>query len=631
MSVDFSRITACGECCDGCAKKADGRCPGCIEADGRVPEWKESGRCRVHACARSHGAQFCGVCPEFPCGDMEKLIHWNKGIMARMEQLRALYAERMKAVLTLNEQGLQDRAAWEKAGYALPGYDREKMRENTKARPAWVHFGCGNIFRAFQCMAMQRLLNAGKADTGIVAVEGFDYEIVEKGYRPCGDYTLLVTLKADGTVEKTVVGSIAESLMLDSGNEREYARLREIFRSPALQMASFTITEKGYSLVNAGGETLPAVAADFLAGPEKPQSYIGKVASLLYARYRAGALPIAMVSMDNCSHNGDKLRAAVTAFAEAWGDAGFLAYLKDGKKVSFPWTMIDKITPRPDASVEEMLKKDGLTGLAPVITSKGTYIAPFVNAEESEYLVIEDDFPAGRPALEAAGIIFTDRDTVNKVERMKVCTCLNPLHTALAVFGCLLGYTRISAEMKDADLVRLIRRVGYTEGLPVVTDPGVIDPKAFIDTVVNVRLPNPFMPDAPQRIATDTSQKLPIRYGETLKAYLSSDRLDVQDLQAIPLVLAGWLRYLLAVDDAGNAFELSGDPMLPALLPLMAAYRLGEKPATEQVKAHLEGLLRNEKVFGVDLIRAGLADRVCALFADMLEGKGAVRAALRRI
>ena len=162
--------------------------------------------------------------------------------------------------------------------------------------------------------------------------------------------------------------------------------------------------------------------------------------------------------------------------------------------------MIDKITPRPDASVEELLKKDGIEELDPVITSKNTYVAPFVNAEECEYLVIEDAFPNGRPELEKGGLMFTERETVDKVEKMKVCTCLNPLHTALAVFGCLLGYEKISDEMKDEELKKLVETIGYKEGLPVVVNPGVLDPKEFIDTVLQVRVPNPFMPDTPQRI-----------------------------------------------------------------------------------------------------------------------------------
>ncbi|MBQ9195907.1 MAG: mannitol dehydrogenase family protein [Clostridia bacterium] len=520
-------------------------------------------------------------------------------------------------MLALNEKGLQNRAEWERKGYQLPAYDRSAMIEKTRSAPAWIHFGAGNIFRAFQCNAVQRMLNDGHMNTGIIAVEGFDYEIVEKGYRGNDNYTLLVTLKADGSVEKTVIGSIAESCILDRENAVEYGRLAEIFTNPSLQMASFTITEKGYAI-------RPAVEADFANGPQKPQSYIGKVASLLYARYQAGGAPIAMVSMDNCSHNGDKLKAAITAFAEGWKDEGFLAYVSGGK-VSFPWTMIDKITPRPDASVEAMLRKDGLEGLEPIVTSRHTYIAPFVNAEESEYLVIEDDFPNGRPALEKAGFIFTDRDTVNKVERMKVCTCLNPLHTALAVTGCLLGYTRISDEMKDADLVALIHRIGYAEGLPVVTDPGVIKPREFIDTVVNVRLPNPFMPDTPQRIACDTSQKIPIRFGETVKCYLADPARDVSSLEAIPLAMAAWLRYLLGVDDQGNPMEVSPDPLLPQLQEALAGIALGD-PASAEGK--LDALLGRADLFGVSLIEAGLDGKVKAFFAEMLTGPGAVRNAL---
>lgn len=142
----------------------------------------------------------------------------------------------------------------------------------------------------------------------------------------------------------------------------------------------------------------------------------------MYHRYQNGRLPLAMVSMDNCSHNGDKLRGAVTAFAKAWcerglADKGFPDYVEDTSAVSFPWTMIDKITPRPDAKVEAMLMADGIRELEPVVTSKNTYIAPFVNAEECEYLVIEDAFPNGRPPLEKGGIIYTDRETVDKVEK----------------------------------------------------------------------------------------------------------------------------------------------------------------------------------------------------------------------
>ena len=525
-----------------------------------------------------------------------------------------------------------DRDAFLAAGYHLPEFDYDTVHKNTVEHPHWIHFGAGNIFRAFQANVAQNLLNSGVLDTGLIAAEGYDYEIIEKSYRPHDNLSILATLKADNTVEKTIVGSIMESLILDSKNEAEYARLREIFKNPSLQMASFTITEKGYATANAKGEFFPAVAADFEKGPEAPESYLGKVVSLLYTRYTHGALPIAMVSMDNCSHNGDKLYAAVNAFAKAWTDnglveAGFLGYVNDQTKVTFPWSMIDKITPRPDAKVEAMLAEDHIGGLDAVVTSKNTYIAPFVNAEECEYLVIEDAFPNGKPALDKGGIIFTDRATVDKVEKMKVCTCLNPLHTALAIYGCLLGYTLISEEMKNPLLKNMVEVIGYKEGLPVVVNPGILDPKKFIDEVVNVRIPNPFLPDSPQRIATDTSQKLSIRFGETIKAYEASPDLHTEDLKLIPLVYAGWLRHLMGIDDEGREFTPSSDPLLEEARQYVADYELSFSPKD---LSKLDALLANEKIFGVNLHAIGMDTLVKQYFAELSSGVGAVAAALKK-
>ena len=525
-----------------------------------------------------------------------------------------------------------DRDAFLAAGYHLPEFDYDTVHKNTVEHPHWIHFGAGNIFRAFQANVAQNLLNSGVLDTGLIAAEGYDYEIIEKSYRPHDNLSILATLKADNTVEKTIVGSIMESLILDSKNEVEYARLREIFKNPSLQMASFTITEKGYATANAKGEFFPAVAADFEKGPEAPESYLGKVVSLLYTRYTHGALPIAMVSMDNCSHNGDKLYAAVNAFAKAWTDnglveAGFLGYVNDQTKVTFPWSMIDKITPRPDAKVEAMLAEDHIGGLDAVVTSKNTYIAPFVNAEECEYLVIEDAFPNGKPALDKGGIIFTDRATVDKVEKMKVCTCLNPLHTALAIYGCLLGYTLISEEMKNPLLKNMVEVIGYKEGLPVVVNPGILDPKKFIDEVVNVRIPNPFLPDSPQRIATDTSQKLSIRFGETIKAYEASPDLHTEDLKLIPLVYAGWLRYLMGINDEGKEFTPSSDPLLEEARQYVVTYELSSAPKD---LSKLDALLANEKIFGVNLHAIGMDTLVKQYFAELSSGMGAVTATLKK-
>ena len=533
--------------------------------------------------------------------------------------------------MNLNKEGLANTKEWVEKGYKVPEYDRDKMVRKTMENPVWVHFGAGNIFRAFLANIAQNLLNSGKLDRGITVVEGYDYEIIEKQYRPTDNYSILVTLKADGNVEKTVIGSIAESCILDSENEKEFGRLKEIFKSESLQLATFTITEKGYSINDSAGNIPPVIERDMKNGPLKPESYIGKVAALLYTRYESGKKPIAMVSADNCSHNGDKLYGAMISLATKWAenglvDAGFVDYVNDKEKVSFPCTMIDKITPRPDPSVEAILKEDGIEGISPTVTSKNTYVAPFVNAEETEYLVVEDVFPNSRPALEEGGVIFTDRETVDKVERMKVCTCLNPLHTALAVYGCLLGYTKIADEMNDTCLKKLVEGIGYVEGLPVVVDPKVIAPKEFIDTVLNVRIPNPFMPDTPQRIATDTSQKLSIRYGETIKNYIKQGR-DLKDLKLIPLVLAGWIRYMMGIDDKGEKFDISPDPMTDYVKTFVKDIKLGE---SEGLMDKIKPLLRDEKIFGINLEEIKMDILVCDYLSELIAGPGAVRSTLNK-
>ena len=181
--------------------------------------------------------------------------------------------------------------------------------------------------------------------------------------------------------------------------------------------------------------------------------------------------------------------------------------------------------------------------------------------------------------------------------------------------------------MKEPELYKMVQTIGYVEGLPVVVNPKVLNPKEFIDTVINLRIPNPFMPDTPQRIATDTSQKLAIRFGETIKAYAASPDLDVENLKLIPLVFAGWLRYLMAVDDEGRTFELSPDPLLDTVCPYVAGFRLGEETDVEE---RLKPILENDKIFGVNLYEVGMADKVCGYFKELISGKGAVRETLKR-
>lgn len=532
--------------------------------------------------------------------------------------------------MKLTIESLKDKAAWEAANIALPSYDVAEVVERTKKDPAWVHFGIGNIFRIFLGGIADRLLNEGYMDKGITCVESFDFDLVDKIYDPYDNLGISVILHNDGTVEKRVLGSMSEAVKAIPSEEAQWARLKEIFTAPGLQMVSFTITEKGYALRNADGEYFPFVKNDIENGPEKGTCAMAIVTAMLLERFRAGAFPISLVSMDNCSQNGARLRASVVEMAEAWKEKGFveddfIAYVSDESKVAFPWTMIDKITPRPSTEIADSLEASGIEDMQPVITSKRTYIAPFINAEGPQYLVIEDSFPNGRPPLEKsnAGVYMTDRDTVNKSERMKVTVCLNPVHSALGPYGCVLGYTLFSDQMKDPASLKFAEAVG-AEGMEVVPDPKILSPKEFLDECLYERFPNPYLGDTVQRLVTDISQGVGVRFGETVKAYVERDG-DAKKLKAIPLAIAGWLRYLLAVDDEGNTFELSPDPMNDELQEQLAGVVIGD-PSSLGDRARK--ILSNVNIFGVDLYEAGIGEQIEDILREELKGPGAVRKVL---
>ena len=527
--------------------------------------------------------------------------------------------------MQLNEKTILETNPWQEKNILLPHFNRAQVKEKTYHEPIWLHMGPGNIFRAFIARLQQQLLNTGAAERGIIAVAPNSRTIIDQVYAPFDNLSLLVTMYPDGTMEKEIIGSVTEALAL-LPNTADWQRLEKVIAAPTLQILSFTITEKGYAVKDAEGKLLPPVEADAANGPARAQSFAGKLAALLLVRFKAGATPLTLLSLDNCSHNGAILQTTVVTMAKAWAEQGlvpkeFLDYVQN--VLTYPWSMIDKITPRPAPNVQNALQADGLTDMKITSSARGGVYAPFVNAESTGYLVIEDKFCNGRPPLEKAGVIFTNQETVAKVEQMKVSACLNPLHTSLAVYGCLLGYTLIADEMQDKELNKLVHCIGE-EAIQVVEDPKVLSPRAFLQECLTKRFPNKAIPDTPQRIACDTSKKVGPRFGGTIKAFGPK----AAKLKFIPLAIAGWCRYLLAVDDEGKAMELSPDPELPKLTEALQGITLGD--TSVDVHAHLEKLLSSERIFGSNLYSTDFGSHVEEYFAQMLQGPGAVRRTLQK-
>ena len=535
--------------------------------------------------------------------------------------------------MKLTLEGIKNTTVFQKAGILLPGYDVAAVSKKAKQAPRWAHFGIGNIFRIFIGGIADGLLEAGVLDRGLTCIETFDYDVVDKIYTPYDNLGLSVILHADGTRTYKVLGSMAEAVKAQSSDPAHWARLKEVFRSKELQLISFTITEKGYALAGSDGIYFPFIQSDIDNGPEKATGAMAVLTAMLYVRYQDSRTPIALVSMDNCSHNGDLLRHSVLTMAREGQKKGYvtedvLAWLGDETQVSFPWTMIDKITPRPSDAIAADLEALGVEDMAPVITSKRTYIAPFINAEQPQYLVIEDRFPNGRPELEKGfGVYLADRATVNLSERMKVTACLNPVHSATGPVGVVLG-EELYAKMLNTnpDMMKMARMVAYDEGLPMVEDPRILSPKAFTDELFTDRFPNEYLGDTNLRLATDTSQGVGVRFGETIKAYMKKYG-SAERLTAIPLGIAGWLRYMLGVDDMGNTYELAPDPMVPEIQAALSSVVFGDPSSlTDQ----LHPILSNEKVFFIDLYKAGLGEKIEGMFREMINGKGSTKATIHK-
>lgn len=528
--------------------------------------------------------------------------------------------------MKLNLAGLNDRDSFEVAGVQLPPFDVAAMQEEGKANPRWIHLGPGNIFRVFPARIAHDLLAAGDRwpITAVVPMNP-DELAIQLGKHDL--MTLSTILNPDGTRDYRVIAGICEGLAWQ--RPEDFERLTQIVTNPELTLITMTITEKGYAIHDSAGNLSEQAREAIAAGPHKfHANTMANLAGLLVRRFEAGAAPINVISFDNFSHNGDKLRDSVMTIMRGWNEAGLvsdavLAWAADAA-VAFPITVIDKITPRPNASVAGELAGLGFEDMG-IETLGRTPLAGFVNAEPTEYLIIEDVLVGEVPDFAAHGVHITSREVCDDFENMKVTTCLNPLHTALATAGVLLGLPTIDSEMRDPDLKALVERLGWKEGLPVVVDPGIVKPEDFLREVLEVRFPNRFLPDDPARIAMDTSQKVGIRFGETIKKYIKQGR-DLGELVAIPLVIANWMRYLLAVDDEGKPFDPSPDPLLEELQGHLDGVVLGG-----DVDAHaaLEPILSNSAIFGTNLYETPLAARVEELFTKLVAGPGAVRTTLK--
>ena len=83
----------------------------------------------------------------------------------------------------------------------------------------------------------------------------------------------------------------------------------------------------------------------------------------------------------------------------------------------------------------------------------------------------------------------------------------------------------------------------------------------------------------------------------------------------------------MGVDDTFSPMPLSPDPMLSALTEALKGIEPG-KPETCGDK--LDPILKNPAIFGTDLTKCPLGEKITEMFRFEISGPGAVRAALQK-
>ncbi|SAK44706.1 mannitol dehydrogenase [Caballeronia hypogeia] len=402
-----------------------------------------------------------------------------------------------------------------------------------------VHLGIGNFHRAHEALYTEEAMLVQTGDWGICGVtlqgdvskrdalmaQGGLYSVVERG--------------PDG-VRVTVVRSLREVLAMPF----DRARLFELLADERVRIVSLTVTEKGYCRDPQTGDadfTHPGVAHD-LAHPDEPGTVPGILCAGLKARRDAGQPPFTVLSCDNLSHNGDALRQAVCSFARRL-DPALAAWIET--HVAFPSTMVDRIVPATtDADREAAQSALGVRDEVPV------------PCEPFRQWVIEDRFPAGRPAWETAGAQLVDDVAPFEIAKLRM---LNATHSTLAYLSMLAGFETISDAIGHAALRKLIHAMMAREIAPTLAVPASFDLAAYRDALLN-RYANPALKHRCAQIAMDGSQKMPPRILSTITARLDAG----QPIERLALAVAAWFTFLRGRADDGTRYAIS-DPLAARL------------------------------------------------------------------
>lgn len=431
--------------------------------------------------------------------------------------------------------------------YATPAYDRNRLT------PGIVHIGLGNFHRAHMAVYLDDLFAGG---------EGHDWAILGAGVR-APDAAMRDALKAQDCLSTVIeldpkgqtarrVGAMIDFLPVEAGN----ASLIAAMTRPEIRIVSLTVTEGGYFINASTGQfdpTLPEIVADG-TNPDRPATAFGAIVAALKARRAAGVQPFTVMSCDNLPGNGHVTKAAVVGLARLSNPslADWIA-----ANVAFPNGMVDRITPATGPRERAMAAKFGL-GDDPVP----------VTCEPFRQWVVEDNFPAGRPALENVGATFTPH--VHTFEMMKI-RILNGGHATIAYPGGLMDIEYVHEAMAHPLIKGFLEKVEREEIIPYVPPVPDTNIDAYFDLIVE-RFSNPEVADTERRLCLDGSNRQPKFIVPSIRDALAAGG----PVAGLALVSALWCRYCAGETDSGTHIP-PNDPNWDALQLLARAAKADPK------------------------------------------------------
>lgn len=403
-----------------------------------------------------------------------------------------------------------------------------------------VHLGLGNFARAHLLVYTDKALSKFGGDWRVIGVNLRSTDIADQLNRQNGRYTLL-TCGSETSAE--LIGALKQVLAGINVTEQALKAMCDA----KCRIVSLTVTEKAYGITSDGSLDVrhPMIAHD-LSQISKPKGVVGLISAALWQRYREGQKPFTVLSCDNLSHNGAKLRQAVLEFARLAYEPDFVAWIAE--QVCFPSTMVDRITPASTVTTIAMAR--ALTGYEDLAA---------VETEPFHQWVIEDNFSDGRPAWEAMGAVFVDN--VAPYEQMKL-RMLNGAHSMMAYCAGLSDKKYVRDVMADPLYRRIVRQ--YLSAAAATITGVDFDLTSYSEALMT-RFSNPAIAHATAQIAVDGSQKLPQR--------VTAAAIDAQqtgsEIRIFAFTLAVWVAFLKQKQLSGS-FLPTDDPKADLLKDAIA-------------------------------------------------------------